>query len=119
MILPLFFALLIAGTLAHWTMMLRLSNAGEPVRFYRAFWQYEAYYRRYAVLAPERGWGLWPYHAAWLLLGGAALLVPFVAKALNDRPQKLDLTAGPGLVAWAALVAGLVAWAYLTRPRAE
>jgi hypothetical protein len=119
MTLPLFFALLTAGTVAHWTMMLRLSHAGEPVRFYRAFWQYEAYYRRYAALAPARGWGLWPYHAAWLLLGGAALLVPFVMREMNDQPPKLDLTRGSGLVIWCGAIAGLVAWAYLSRPKEE
>lgn len=116
MTLPLFFVLLGSGTIAHFTMMLRVSNAGDPVRFYRAFWQYEAYYRRYAELAPGRGWGLWPYHSAWLFLGGAALLMPFVAKEINGSSPKLDLTTGPGLVAWAVIVCGLVAWAYLSRP---
>lgn len=111
----LFLVFVSAAAVAHFSMMLRLSGAGEPVRYYRAFWQYEEYYRRYAQLAPERGWGLWPYYLSWALVGMAALLIPFVSKAVNDGPQKLDLTRGGGFLAWAGFIAVMVAVAYVAR----
>lgn len=111
----LFFVFVIAAAVAHFSMMLRLRAAGEPARYYRAFWQYEAYYRRYAVLAPERGWAMWPYYSSWALAGMAALLIPFVSRAVNDGPQKLDLTRGSGFLVWAAVIAALVGLAYASR----
>jgi|GEM_PF-5853735 len=115
----LFFVLLCAAAVAHFSMLWRLRAAGEPVRYYRAFWQYEEYYRRYAELAPERGWPMWPYHASWVLVGIAAVLIPFVGKAVNQGPQKLDLTRGPGFLAWAGFIGVLVAVAYVRRGKAK
>jgi len=111
----LFFVFLFAAAAAHFSMMLRLRAAGEPVRWYRAFWQYEAYYRRYAALAPARGWAMWPYYSSWALTGMAALLIPFVGKVLNGGPQRLDLTSGGGFLVWATVIALLVGVAYASR----
>jgi len=111
----LFFVFIVAAGVAHFAMMLRLQGAGEPIRWYRAFWQYETYYRRYAALAPARGWGLWPYYTSWLLTGVAALFIPFVARAVNDGPQKLDLTRGTGFLIWTAAITLAVTLAYAAR----